>query len=66
MFTKQNSLCLQAFQDDCSEVTSSGWDVVGHLLCRGGMFFMDGSPQYCHNVLLKKGLICFIYPCTPY
>ena len=53
MFIKQGSLCLQAFQDNCSEVTSSGGDVVGHLLCRGGMFFMDGSPQYCHNVSLK-------------
>ena len=58
MFIKQSSLCLQAFQDDCSEVTSSGGDVVGHLLCRGGMFFMNGSPQYCHNVPLKKGIIC--------
>ena len=66
MFIKQGSLCLQAFQDDCSEVISSVGDVVGHLLCRGGMFFMDGSPQYCNNVLFEKGLICFIYPCTPY
>ena len=66
MFIKHSSLCLQAFQDDCSKVTSSGGDVVGHLLCRGGMFFMDGSPQYCHNVSLKKGFICFIYLCTPY
>ena len=26
---------------------------------------MNGSPQYSHNVPLKKGLICFIYPCHP-
>ena len=57
MFIKQGSLYLQAFQDDCSEVTSSVGDVVGHLLCRGGMSFMDGSPQYCHIVSLKKELI---------
>ena len=44
MFIKQGSLCLQAFQDDCSEVSSSGGDVVGHLLCRGDMFFTDDSP----------------------
>ena len=37
MFIKQSSLCLQVFQDDCSEVTSSGGDVVGHLLCSSWM-----------------------------
>ena len=66
MSIKQSSLCLQVFQDDYAEVTSSGGDVGRHLLCRGGMFLMNGSPQYCHNVSLKKGFICFIYPCTPY
>ena len=65
MFIKQSSLCLQVFQDDCAEVTSSGGDVVRHLLCRGGMFFMNGSPQYSHNVSLKKGLICFIILAHP-
>ena len=50
--------------NDYAEVTSSNGDVERHLLCRGGMFFMNGSPQYCHNVSLKKGLICFIYPYT--
>ena len=55
MFIKQSSLCLQVFQDDCAEVTSSGGDIIRHLLCRGGMFFINGSPQYCHNVPLTKG-----------
>ena len=31
--------------NDYAEVTSSGGDVERHLLCRGGMFFMNGSPQ---------------------
>ena len=36
------------------EVTSSVGDAVGHLLCRGGKFFMDGSPQYCYDILIGK------------
>ena len=43
------------------EEASSGGDAVGHLLCRGGRFMMDGSSKYCY-VFIGRGLICLIYP----
>ena len=45
MFIEQITLCLQVFYVDFVEVTSSGGEVGRHLLCRGGMAFMNGSPQ---------------------
>ena len=36
------------------EEASSVGDAVGHLLCRGGRFMMDGSSKYCY-VLLEEG-----------
>ena len=45
------------------EVTSSVGDAVGHLPCRGGKFFMDGSPQNFY-VLFRRGVICLICPCN--
>ena len=36
------------------EEASSVGDVVGHLLCRGGRFLIDGSSKYCY-VLLEEG-----------
>ena len=36
------------------EEASSVGDVVGHLLCRGDKFLMNGSFKYCY-VLLEEG-----------
>ena len=42
------------YKMNIQEVASSVGYVVGHLLCRGGKFLMDGSSKYCH-VLLEEG-----------